>query len=96
MGIPSSQDLIPSALATNLSVLLLSLGRKHDGEGGPAKSYLSVICAALVAPVYSRAAAMPITPARKQPGGNSDLMPPCHPSHHEPDPGVGAVAMLIE
>jgi len=39
-GTPSNQDLIPSALATNLSGLRLFFSTgdaKHDGEGGPAK-----------------------------------------------------------
>src|SRR5512140_3941573 len=39
VGVRARQDLISSALATNLSGLRVSLivGAKHDGEGGPAK-----------------------------------------------------------
>lgn len=66
MGIRSLQDLIPSALGMNLSVLraCLTVGGKHDGEGGPAKKRpLRHLLGALLRPrLYENRAAMAITP----------------------------------
>lgn len=75
VGVASLQDLIPSVLGTNLSVLSVSsMGAQHDGEGGtPPKdtSSSSLTSRALLLPaLYTRRETMPISLARRPTGAS--------------------------
>ena len=98
VGIRAIQDLIPSALATNLLVLrVCSMGReaRRRGTRPGQRTALSVGLLLLRAPPYMRRAPMAITPGSPAGPGGSVRLPPRHDAHHKVDSRVGADEMLI-
>jgi hypothetical protein len=103
VGIRAIQDLIPSALATNLSMLrVCSMGAKHDGGGpGPAKRGPLRRSLLRAPPSTSAATRWPSRPARPSTRGErlatilittpTDAGVRCD-EHREPGPGDGYTA----
>jgi hypothetical protein len=103
VGIPAHQDLIPSALATNLSVLRVFLtGGRAARRRGRARPkirplrHLSGDRALLRRPPYLRRPAMTITSAPWPAGGASDLCHRASFAHRHPAPRWGESMMNIE